>query len=68
MNLYLDDDTAERRLVTLFTQAGHGVVRPIDVQLVGASDAQHFLFYVAGCCQAPWSIFSPSPFFGRCVS
>jgi predicted nuclease of predicted toxin-antitoxin system len=43
MNLYLDDDTAERRLVTLFTQAGHGVVRPVDVQLVGASDAQHFL-------------------------
>ena len=43
MNLYLDDDTAERRLVMLFTQAGHGVIRPVDVQLVGASDAQHFL-------------------------
>jgi hypothetical protein len=25
-------------------------------------------FYVAGCCQAPWSIFSPSPCFGRWVS
>ena len=43
MNLYLDDDTAERRLVTLLTQAGHRVVRPADVQLMGTSDAQHLI-------------------------
>lgn len=43
MNLYLDDDTAERRLVALCTHAGHRVVRPADVQLVGASDAQHVI-------------------------
>jgi len=27
-----------------------------------------FSFYVAGCCQASWSIFSPPPCFGRCVA
>jgi len=43
MNLYLDDDTAERRLGTLLVQAGHGVVRPADVHRAGASDAQHLI-------------------------
>lgn len=46
MNLYLDDDTAERRLVALCTQAGHRVVRPTEVQLVGASDAQHMIYAI----------------------
>jgi predicted nuclease of predicted toxin-antitoxin system len=44
MNLYLDDDTAERRLVTLLSNAGHVVVVPASVQLSGASDARHFIY------------------------
>ena len=44
MNLYLDDDTAERRLITLLSSAGHVVVVPAGVQLSGASDAQHFIY------------------------
>ena len=43
MNLYLDDDTAERRLVALLTNAGHVVVVPAGVHLSGASDARHFI-------------------------
>jgi hypothetical protein len=43
MNIYLDDDTAERRLVSFLAQAGHRVVRPADVHQAGASDAQHLI-------------------------
>ena len=43
MNLYLDDDTADRRLVVLLSNAGHVVVVPADVELSGAPDAQHFI-------------------------
>jgi hypothetical protein len=43
MNLYLDDDTADRRLVTLLINAGHVVVVPANVHLSGASDARHFI-------------------------
>src|SRR5438093_316557 len=41
MNLYLDDDSADRRLVAELRKAGHTVVLPIDVDLAGASDARH---------------------------
>lgn len=44
MNLYLDDDTAERRLVMLLTNAGHVVIVPMRVHLSGASDARHFIY------------------------
>ena len=44
MNLYLDDDTAERRLVALLSNAGHVVVVPAGVQLSGAPDARHFIY------------------------
>ena len=43
MNLYLDDDTADRRLVTLLIHAGHVVVVPANVYLSGASDARRFI-------------------------
>ena len=43
MNLYLDDDTADRRLVTLLTNARHVVVVPTDVHLSGVADARHFM-------------------------
>jgi hypothetical protein len=44
MNLYLDDDTAERRLVALLSNAGHVVVVPAGVQLSGVSDARHLIY------------------------
>jgi predicted nuclease of predicted toxin-antitoxin system len=43
MNLYLDDDTADRRLAALLSHAGHRVVMPASVHLSGASDARHFI-------------------------
>lgn len=41
MNLYLDDDTADRRLVLRLFNAGHVVVVPGDVNLSGAPDTRH---------------------------
>ena len=43
MNLYLDDDTADRRLVALLSNAGHVVVVPAEVQLSRAPDTRHFI-------------------------
>jgi predicted nuclease of predicted toxin-antitoxin system len=43
MNLYLDDDTADRRLVSLLSHAGHGVIVPASVHLAGAPDTRHFV-------------------------
>jgi len=43
MHLYLDDDTADRRLVALLTNAGHVVVVPAGVHLSGAPDTRHFI-------------------------
>jgi hypothetical protein len=43
MNLYLDDDSMDRRLVTLLSNAGHVVVIPPDVHLSGAADTRHFI-------------------------
>jgi predicted nuclease of predicted toxin-antitoxin system len=43
MNLYLDDDTADRRLVALLADAGHIVVVPGEVHLSGATDTRHFI-------------------------
>jgi len=43
MNLYLDDDTADRRLVALLSNAGHVVVVPVEVHLSGAPDTRHFI-------------------------
>lgn len=43
MNLYLDDDTADRRLVALLTTAGHMVVVPASVYLAGAPDTRYFI-------------------------
>lgn len=46
MNLYLDEDTADRRLVARLSNAGHRVVTPTDVQLSGASDARHLIYTI----------------------
>lgn len=46
MNLYLDDDTAARRLVALLSNASHAVVVPADVELTGMSDARHFIYAI----------------------
>lgn len=46
MNLYLDDDTVERRLVAFLVNAGHQVMTPVQVQLSGARDARHFIYAV----------------------
>src|SRR5437868_2727570 len=43
MNLYLDDDTAERLLVTLLRKAGHAVTIPAEASFTGVSDARHFV-------------------------
>ena len=44
MRLYLDDDTADRRLMALLTYAGHVVVVPAGVHLSGAPDTRHFIY------------------------
>lgn len=41
MKVYLDDNLAERALAGALRKAGHTVLRPADIQLVGAPDAQH---------------------------
>jgi predicted nuclease of predicted toxin-antitoxin system len=50
MNLYLDDDSADRRLVMMLVDAGHQVVVPADVQLSGASDAKHLIYAMRQSC------------------
>jgi predicted nuclease of predicted toxin-antitoxin system len=46
MNLYLDDDTSDRRLIALLSQAGHQVTVPAQARLSGAPDVRHFLYAV----------------------
>ena len=41
MDLYLDDDSADRLLALLLRNAGHQVLLPIDIGLVGSPDAVH---------------------------
>jgi predicted nuclease of predicted toxin-antitoxin system len=41
MNLYLDDNLADRSLETLLVKAGHMVVRSHHVGLLGATDPRH---------------------------
>jgi predicted nuclease of predicted toxin-antitoxin system len=43
MNLYLDDDTADRQLVRRLSRAGHVVVVPAEVNLSGAPDTRHLI-------------------------
>ena len=49
MNLYLDDDSAKSRLVSLLRQAGHGVRTPSDADMTGSSDARHFEYSTRNC-------------------
>jgi hypothetical protein len=53
MHLYLDDDTADRRLVTLLINAGHVVVIPANVYLSGVSDARHFIHAMQHSLRVP---------------
>ena len=46
MNLYLDEDTASRRLVTFLSNAGHSIVVPTEAQLSGAPDARHLIYTI----------------------
>ena len=46
MNLYLDDDTADRRLVAMLGRKGHSTVVPAGVDLSGAPDARHFIYAI----------------------
>ncbi len=39
MKLYVDEDSVHRLLVQLLQQAGHDIAIPLDVGLVGRSDA-----------------------------
>jgi len=41
MNLYLDDNITDRRLVALLRKVGHSVTLPIEVGQSGQSDAKH---------------------------
>jgi predicted nuclease of predicted toxin-antitoxin system len=41
MNIYLDDNRADRRVAGLLGKAGHGVILPANVGLAGVSDARH---------------------------
>jgi hypothetical protein len=41
MNIYLDDNLADKSPSALLKKAGHSVVRPIEVGLDGQSDARH---------------------------
>jgi predicted nuclease of predicted toxin-antitoxin system len=42
MNLYQDDNIADRSLAAALRRAGHTVSRPADFGLAGASDPRHF--------------------------
>jgi Domain of unknown function (DUF5615) len=46
MNLYLDDDMAKASLVARLRRAGHRVVLPGEVKLLGAWDPRHLLYAV----------------------
>lgn len=48
MNVYLDDNRADKRLAEMLRKAGHTVVCPADVRKVGASDARHLEYAIQG--------------------
>jgi hypothetical protein len=55
MNLYLDDDHSDGKLVKLLRQAGHDVQLPIDVSMSGKKDPEHLCHAidanrVLACC------------------
>jgi predicted nuclease of predicted toxin-antitoxin system len=44
LNLYLDDCANSDLLAGLLAQAGHSVIRPGDVGMLGATDDAHFAY------------------------
>jgi predicted nuclease of predicted toxin-antitoxin system len=42
VRLYLDDDSVDAVLVRLLLNAGHDVLLPADIGVVGSHDANHF--------------------------
>lgn len=50
MNLYLDDDSADRRLAVMLANAGHRVTVPAEEQLSGASDAKPLIYAMRQSC------------------
>ncbi|REJ70999.1 MAG: hypothetical protein DWQ29_24495 [Planctomycetota bacterium] len=54
MNLYLDDDPSDRRLIALLQRAGHTVVTPQQAGHPGLPDARHLIY----CCQNDLTLLS----------
>jgi predicted nuclease of predicted toxin-antitoxin system len=46
MNIYLDDDSTDRRLVARLRKMGHGVTVPTEVGRAGASDPKHLEYAI----------------------
>jgi len=46
MNIYLDDDSADRRLVAYLQKAGHQVTIPTAAGRAGASDPKHLEYAI----------------------
>jgi predicted nuclease of predicted toxin-antitoxin system len=50
MRIYLDDNAAERHLVTLLRKAGHSVTIPSEAGHTGATDPRHLLHAIGTAC------------------
>jgi predicted nuclease of predicted toxin-antitoxin system len=46
MNVYLDDHSTDRRLVSFLRNAGHQVTLPAGAGQLGASDPKHFAYAI----------------------
>ena len=46
MNLYLDDNLAEKHLANFLAKDGHSVIQPVDVSMNGKSDPKHFVYSI----------------------
>jgi hypothetical protein len=42
MRIYLDDDSVDPALLGMLGKAGHDVLRPADIGMIGADDVVHF--------------------------
>ncbi len=47
MKIYQEDSRADKALANMLKKAGHQVLRPTDVGLLGASDARHFKWVIS---------------------
>src|SRR5438105_1532596 len=42
MRIYVDDDSVDPALLGMLRKAGHDVLRPTDIGMIGAEDVVHF--------------------------